>query len=145
MSHERKHYLTTALKLQRGELFMECHTSSPRERQKKMMKTAVKKAARKIGRATAFTVQETAELLRVKKGTVYREIASERLCAQKCGKAYRIHRDSYERYLKPWDDPQSLPEPGWPRNPNAGSCSTGASRSPSGCAVEKAKRLLKKQ
>lgn len=51
-------------------------------------------------RPIAYDVAEVAEQLRVPPGTIYREIRAGRLIARKVGKAYRIHPDCLDDYLK---------------------------------------------
>jgi len=97
---------------------------------------------------SVYTVKEVAAILRVLPGVIYREISKCRFHATKVGKRYRIHEDSIERYMKPWEEQVGSPSQHAPtcvKTTSAGSSSTGANKFPRESAVEAANRLLKKR
>jgi excisionase family DNA binding protein len=151
MKSEKIRNVPFALRVLRGEVFIECHRKSSKKRRRELKRKILAKAVRRIGRIhydKVFNLPETAGILRVKNGVVYRAIGSEKLVAQKVGKEYRIHKEALDRYLlEPWlnqEEKPAVPPSITGKMTSVGSSSIADDSAPPESAVEIAKRMLSK-
>ena len=92
-----------------------------------------------------FTVREVAEILRVKRGVIYREIRKGRLVAQRVGKQFRIHSGELDSYLRtPWLAQPNHPASSEGKTTIVGSLSSAENSTKPELAAELARKLRRR-